>query len=50
MILIMMKLNFLCEKKILARLEKRTTFALTCFGMKINLFFQSAFQIKNLKT
>ena len=26
----MVELNFLCEKKVLARLKKRTTFALTC--------------------
>ena len=31
-----MELNFLFEKKILARLKKRTTFALTCFVMKTN--------------
>ena len=29
-------LNFLCEKKILARLKKITTLALTCFVMKTN--------------
>ena len=28
-------INFLCKKKILARLEKRTTLALMCFVMKI---------------
>ena len=35
-ILIMIELGFLCEKKILARLKLRTTFALTCFFMKTN--------------
>ena len=28
-------INFLCKKKILARLKKRTTLALMCFVMKI---------------
>ena len=50
MILIMIRLNFLCKKKILARLKKRTIFTLTCFVMKIRWFFQFTFQIKNLKT
>ena len=36
MILIMMELNFLREKKILERLKKRTIFALMGFAMKIN--------------
>ena len=35
MILIMIELNFLCESKILARLKKRTKFALTCFENKL---------------
>ena len=48
--LIIMELNFLCKKKILAILKKRTIFALTCFVMKTSWFFQSIFQIKNLKT
>ena len=34
-VLIMMELNFLCEKKILARLKKRTIFVLICFVTKI---------------
>ena len=34
MILIMIKLRFIFEKMILARLKKRITFALTCFVMK----------------
>ena len=33
MILIMMVLNFLCEKKILTRFKQKTTFALMCFVM-----------------
>ena len=49
-ILIMMELNFLFKKKILARLKKRIIFALMCFVMKISWFFQFTFQIKNLKT
>ena len=36
MILIMTGLSFLCEKKILARLKKKTTFVLMCFVMKIS--------------
>ena len=49
-ILIMMELNFLFKKKILARLKKRTIFALMCFVMKISWFFQFTFQITNFKT
>ena len=49
-ILIMIGLSFLCKKKILARLEKRATFAFMRFLMKISWFFQYTFQIKNLKT
>ena len=49
-ILIMMELGFLLEKKILARLEKRTISPLTCFVMKISWVFEYTFQIKNLKT
>ena len=33
-VLIMMGLGFLCEKMILIKLKRRTTFALTCFVMK----------------
>ena len=44
----MMELNFLCEKKILARLKKRTIFALFCYENE--LVFQFTFQIKDLKT
>ena len=43
-ILIMMELNFLCEKKILAG-NKKTTFSLTCFVTKTGWFFQFIFQI-----
>ena len=50
MILIMMELNLLCEKEILARLKRRTVFASLCIVMKIGWFLQSTFQIKNLKT
>ena len=35
MILIMIELNFLCEKKVLVRLKQKTTFALTCFVTKL---------------
>ena len=45
----MMGLSFLCGKKILARLKKRTIFALMCFIMKTTWFFQFIFQIQNLK-
>ena len=34
MILIMIELVYLCEKKILARLKQKTTFALMCIVMK----------------
>ena len=50
LLMIMMKLNFLYEKMILLRLEKRTTFALMYFVTKMGWFFQNTFQIKNLKT
>ena len=36
--------EFLCEKKILARLKKRTVFALMCIVMKTGWFFQYTFQ------
>ena len=45
----MMGLGFLFEKKILARLKRKTTFALMCIVMKTNWLFQFTFQIKNLK-
>ena len=32
--------EFLCDKKILARLKKRTVFALMCIVMKTGWFFQ----------
>ena len=50
MILIMMELNLLCEKKILARLKRKTVFASLCIVIKIGWFLQSTFQVKNLKT
>ena len=47
MILIMMGLGFLCKKKILARLRRKTTFALTCIVMKTSWLFQiTIFQSK----
>ena len=49
-ILIMMKLNFLCKKKILARLKRKIIFAVTCLVTKMGWFFQFLLQIKNLKT
>ena len=49
MVLIMMELNFLCEKKILARLKQKTTFALMCIVMKTSWFFQFISPIKHLK-
>ena len=49
MILIMMELKFLCKKKILARLKRKIIFSLMCFLTKTSWFFQSTFQIKNLK-
>ena len=49
MVLIMMELNFLCQKKVLPRLKKTTTFAITCFVIKTNWLFQFTFQIINLK-
>ena len=48
-VLIMMGLRFLCNKRILERLKKRTIFALTCFVMKANWLFQFTFQNQNLK-
>ena len=48
--LIMMELASLYEKMILIRLQKRTTFPLMFWVMKISWFFQNTFQIKNLKT
>ena len=47
---IMMELPSLYGKMILIRLQKRTTFALMFWVMKISWFFQNTFQIKNLKT
>ena len=47
--LIMMKLSFLFNKRILAKLKKRTLFPLMCLVMKMSWFFQFTFQFKNLK-
>ena len=49
MTLIMIELNFLLIK-MLAKLKKRTTFALMSIVMKTSWFYQYTFQIKNLKT
>ena len=47
MILIMMGLGFLCKKKILARLRRKTTFALTSIVMKTSWLLQfTIFQSK----
>ena len=46
MILIMMELNFLFEKKILARLKKRAIFVLMCFVMKETDFSNLRFKLK----
>ena len=37
----MMRMGFLFEKKILARLKKKTIFALTCFILKIPAYFHN---------
>ena len=50
MILIIVGLGFLWEKKNLARLKQKIIFALMCFVTKIGWLFESKFQIKNLKT
>ena len=50
MILIIVGLGFLCEKKNLARLKQKIIFVFMCFVTKIGWLFQSKFQIKNLKT
>ena len=50
MILVKMELIFQCEKMILTRLNRKTTFTLMCFVTKTNRLFQSTFQIKKLKT
>ena len=42
--------GFAVREKDFSKIEKRATFALTCFVMKIRWFFQFNFQIKNLKT
>ena len=40
MILIMMELKFLCQKKLLVRLKRNISFASMFFVMKINWLFQ----------
>ena len=49
-ILIMMKLSFPCNKKILAKLRWKAIFASMRLVMKMSWFFQFTFQIKNVKT
>ena len=49
MILIIMEWNFLCKKKILIKLKRKTMFALKFFVTKTSRPFQSTFQINNLK-
>ena len=44
--LIMMELNILFEKKILARLKKRAIFVLMCFVMKQTYFSNLCFKLK----
>ena len=44
-----MELTFPQIKKILAKLKKRTTFALMCIVMKTSWFFQYTFQIKKFE-
>ena len=48
-ILIMMLLGFLCEKKILARLKGKTIFVLMCIVMKTKWFLNLHFRSKILK-
>ena len=50
MILIIMELSFVYDKKILVRLKQKATFVLMCFVIKTSCVFQFTFQIKNLKT
>ena len=50
MIVIIMGLNFLCKKKIVAKLKKRTVFASMSTVTKTSWLFQSTFQIKISKT
>ena len=45
----MMELGFLSKKNILASLKQKAIFPLMCFVAKTSWFFQSTFQIKNLK-
>ena len=44
------KVGFPVREKYFTKIETKTTFALMCFVMKTSWFFQSTFQIKNLKT
>ena len=49
MTLILMKLDFLCEKKILVNLKWKITFVLMFLVTKIDYLLQSEFRIKNMK-
>ena len=44
------RVGFLVREKYFSKIETKTTFALMCFVMKTSWFFQSTFQIKDLKT
>ena len=44
------KTEFSVREKDISKIEKKKTFALMRFVMKIGEFFQSMFQIKSLKT
>ena len=43
-------IGFPATEKYFSKIETKTTFALMCLATKIDWFFQSTFQIKNLKT
>ena len=47
--LVMMELSFLYKKKLLSKLKEKIVYALMYLVMKIKLFLQFLFQIKNLK-
>ena len=44
------RVGFPVREKYFSKIETKTTFALMCFVMKTSSFFQSTFQIKDLKT
>ena len=49
MILIMIGLNFLCEKKYFKKTEKKNNIYINAFCYEISWFCQFTFYIKNLK-